>query len=144
MPLPPLQEPKSLMTRIWGQTKACVATVPLALALLVSNALQMASLVFFPFSRRLFRRANREIANAWWGACDLWAEHWWKIDIEITGDNIPAEENAMVISNHQSMADITTLCVIDFAILVGLPIPDHCPDIARWHEAVSARPSAKN
>jgi glutathione S-transferase len=53
-------------------------------------------------------------------------------------------DNEFVAGAKFSVADITTLCVIDFAILVGLPIPDHCPDIARWHEAVSARPSAKN
>jgi len=69
----------------------------------------MSSLIFRPFSRTLFRRANREIANAWWSACDLWSEHWWNIEIRITGDEIPVEENALVVSNHQTMADITTL-----------------------------------
>lgn len=42
-----------------------------------------------------------------------------------------------------SIADITALCTIDFAAgAARVPIPDHCENLKRWHEAVSARPSA--
>ena len=57
--------------------------------------------------------------------------------------NTQLADNEFVAGETFSVADITTLCVIDFAILVGLPIPDGCPNITRWHDAVSARPSAK-
>ncbi len=105
----PLPEPTRLSARVIGLLKGCIAAPVLFLSVLVCNALQMSSLVFWPFSRRLVRKLNREIANAWWGACDLWAEHWWKIDIVIVGDEIPDDENALVLANHRTMADITTL-----------------------------------
>lgn len=41
-----------------------------------------------------------------------------------------------------SVADITTLCVADFAKFVGLDIPADCPNFARWYAAAAARPSA--
>ncbi|HEY4403315.1 MAG TPA: glutathione S-transferase [Xanthobacteraceae bacterium] len=42
-----------------------------------------------------------------------------------------------------SIADITTLVTVDFAKWIKLPIPDHCVNLRRWYDAVSARPSAK-
>ncbi len=41
-----------------------------------------------------------------------------------------------------SIADITALVVVDFAAWVKLSIPDSAANLQRWHEAVSARPSA--
>jgi glutathione S-transferase len=41
-----------------------------------------------------------------------------------------------------SVADITTLCAIDFAVgAAQVEIPDDAPNLQRWHEMVSARPS---
>lgn len=42
-----------------------------------------------------------------------------------------------------SMADICLLTTVDFAAWIGLAMPDDCPNLAAWHAAVSARPSAK-
>jgi len=42
-----------------------------------------------------------------------------------------------------SLADITALVTIDFAKWIKLAIPESCVNLRRWHEAVSARPSAK-
>src|SRR5450631_2084537 len=42
-----------------------------------------------------------------------------------------------------SIADITTLVTVDFAKWIKLAIPDHCVNLRRWHDEVSARPSAK-
>jgi glutathione S-transferase len=41
-----------------------------------------------------------------------------------------------------SMADIVLLTSIDFAGFIGLTIPDDLTNLRRWHEEVSARPSA--
>lgn len=49
---------------------------------------------------------------------------------------------AFVAGDDYSVADITTLCAVDFAGICGLPIPEGCTDLRRWHTAVSARPSA--
>ena len=46
--------------------------------------------------------------------------------------------------DRYSIADITGLCVIDFAAsLVGLPPGADLVNLGRWHAAVSARPSAR-
>ena len=52
-------------------------------------------------------------------------------------------DNAFVAGDRFSVADITTLCTVDFARVARLTIPDGCANMKRWHEAVSARPSVK-
>jgi glutathione S-transferase len=42
-----------------------------------------------------------------------------------------------------SIADITALCVVDFAAFAGLPIPDVNQHTQAWHQKVSVRASAK-
>ena len=42
-----------------------------------------------------------------------------------------------------TIADITLLTTIDFAIFIGIAIPDDMPNLAAWHERASARPSAQ-
>ena len=58
-----------------------------------------------------------------------------KIDERLAG-------NAFLAGEIFSLADITALCAIDFGISRKLPIPDGCANVRRWHEEVSARPSA--
>jgi len=109
MPLPPLQPPARLSARLWGTTKGIVVGSLLFSTLIMSNAVQTASLVIKPFSARTFRRINREIADYWWGLCDKFSEHLYKIKIIFSGDDVPSKENAFVMPNHQEMADITVL-----------------------------------
>ena len=42
-----------------------------------------------------------------------------------------------------SVADITALIAVDFAARVEDGIPDNHPNVKRWHEVVSTRPSAQ-
>lgn len=42
-----------------------------------------------------------------------------------------------------SIADITALCAMDFAIFVNIPIPEECLNMKRWYMETSSRPSAK-
>lgn len=51
--------------------------------------------------------------------------------------------NAFMAGDRFTFADITNLCAIDFAIFAGMPIPETCPNVARWYMTVSARPAAK-
>lgn len=51
-------------------------------------------------------------------------------------------DNIYIAGTHYSIADITALCAIDFARVVKLRIGDERPHLKRWHDAVSARPSA--
>ena len=58
------------------------------------------------------------------------------VDRELAGRTFIAGE-------RYSVADITALCAIDFGRIVDIRIAPEQKHLARWHEAVSARPSAK-
>ncbi len=82
----------------------------LVLVLVVINVFQMLSFVVIrPFSLTAFRKFNSYCAHLWWGWCTSAVQILHGIRLEITGDDIPRHENAVVILNHQSMADITVL-----------------------------------
>jgi len=49
-------------------------------------------------------------------------------------------DNEFIAGERFSIADITTVCTIDFAGWIKMPIPDSAENLKRWHEAVSARP----
>ena len=51
-------------------------------------------------------------------------------------------DNRYVAGNRFTMADITALCAMDFAIFGGLNIPQHCTGVLRWYDEVSSRPAA--
>lgn len=53
------------------------------------------------------------------------------------------EGRKFVVGNLYSIVDISAMVVIDFAKWIKIPIPDDAPNLARWHKAVAARPSAK-
>ncbi len=52
-------------------------------------------------------------------------------------------DREFVAGANYSVADITALIAVDFARVVGLKVTDEWPNLARWHGAMSARPSAK-
>lgn len=51
-------------------------------------------------------------------------------------------ERPFVAGDKYSIADITALCAIDFAAFNKLSIQPDQKNLARWHQAVSSRPSA--
>jgi len=53
------------------------------------------------------------------------------------------KDRPFVAGDRFSVADITTLCAIDFMRPIRMPVPDDCVHVKRWHADVSARPSAK-
>jgi 1-acyl-sn-glycerol-3-phosphate acyltransferase len=77
--------------------------------LLVTNVAQMMSLVLLPFSKKFFRSVNRFCANAWWSACVITGKKLNGMKILTSGDPIPENENAILVVNHQQMADIYAL-----------------------------------
>ncbi len=52
-------------------------------------------------------------------------------------------EAEYVAGDHYSVADITALVTVDFAAWTKVAVADDLSNLRRWHEAVSARPSAK-
>jgi glutathione S-transferase len=51
--------------------------------------------------------------------------------------------NEFVAGSRYSVADITALITVDFARAVKMSPPEGCAHLRRWHELVSARPSAQ-
>jgi len=80
-----------------------------AYLILILNPIQAASALIYPFSKPLCRRINRWCARSVWGLWVLMAERFNGIDLRFTGDRITPRENAMIISNHQSIADVMVL-----------------------------------
>lgn len=51
-------------------------------------------------------------------------------------------DSEFIAGDRFSMADITGLCGVDFSVRCRVPLPKELTHLARWHAAVSARPSA--
>lgn len=109
MPLPSLPNPRGVTARLKGLMLAFLACAFLGPTLLLCNLAQTLSLLVLPFSRRTFRRFNRAVADIWWGWCVSVSRRLHGIRIELSGDAVPDEENALVLINHQQMSDITFL-----------------------------------
>ena len=56
--------------------------------------------------------------------------------------NARLEESEFVAGDFYSMADITALCVVDFAAWIKLTVPPTYTDLAAWHARMKARPSS--
>ena len=52
-------------------------------------------------------------------------------------------QSAYVAGERYTIADITALCVVDFASFAKMGIPEANTNTKRWHTDVSSRPSAK-
>ncbi len=52
-------------------------------------------------------------------------------------------QSPYIAGERYTIADITALCVVDFASFAKMSIPEANTNIKRWHADVSARPSAK-
>jgi 1-acyl-sn-glycerol-3-phosphate acyltransferase len=89
-----------------------VSSVIMFLILLAINVGQMSSLALYPISTKLFRKANRMFAQTWWGLSVLWLEKLFGMNFIITGDELNEKENLILLSNHQSMADIPSLFIL--------------------------------
>ena len=109
MPLQPLKENRSPISNAVASIRAALMSAfGLGLLILV-NGIQMLSLLVRPFSTRAFRKINRACADAWWGMCVSGAKRLNGSQILVTGADIPFREDAIVVSNHQQMPDITTI-----------------------------------
>ena len=57
--------------------------------------------------------------------------------------NVRLADREFVAGGRYTIADISTMVLTDMAVrMVKLAIPDDCPHMRRWYDAVAARPSA--
>jgi len=106
-------EPAARSARVRGLLKALPVVIILMSTLLAFNGLQVLSVLVYPVSPGAFRRFNRWAANTWWGWCVRTSRWMNGVELLISGDDIPAAEDAIVVLNHQQMSDVTFL--MDFA-----------------------------
>ena len=109
MPLDVLPHPKSALSKVGALIKGTIMIPLFFVPLLIINLIQSLSVLLLPISRQWVRSINRACAGGWWTLCDLLAKHAYGIEIVIEGDELPLQENIMVVANHQSMPDINTL-----------------------------------
>ena len=131
MPQPPLKAPKSISTKTMGNLKGVAAFLYFFTICIVINCLQVLSLLIRPFSLKAFRRINRTLVGFWWGQCVTGAVIY-GIKPVITGDELPREENAVLIANHQDMADIPFLFFIAKSIGRIGDMKWYVKDILKW------------
>ncbi len=111
MPLPPLRAPDRGRLRAWAITLPAV--VFLGAALMLANGLQTLSLLALPLRQgAVFRAMNTGIAGCWWGLCVVLARRLHGARVVISGDPLPEREDAIVVANHQQMADIPQLMAL--------------------------------
>jgi lysocardiolipin and lysophospholipid acyltransferase len=112
MPGTPLSDAHTSGRRLRAWIFAPPVVALLSVTLLAMNLLQLASVVLLPFSRRAFRAFNGAAADAWWGLSVTMGELVYGIGFAATGDPLPAGENALLVVNHQTMADIPFLLAL--------------------------------
>jgi len=105
VPLGPLKDSSGPLATLRALVLLAVGFV----TLLFFNLVQIASVAMLPFSRSAARKLNRWCADTWWGWCVSAAELLYGVRVEITGDEVPMRENALLIVNHQQMPDIPAL-----------------------------------
>jgi len=112
MPLPPLSNDENFAKRLWRNLRVAIPVAFWFGFLMVINLTQTLSLVIKPFSATTFRRVNRWCAGTWWGGCVVFAERFNGTRIIVSGEDLPSDENVLVVSNHQQMPDITTIMAL--------------------------------
>jgi len=112
MPLPPLSNDESFAKRLWRNLRVSIPVAFWFAVLIVLNLTQTLSLVIKPISPSIFRRFNRWCASFWWGGCVVFADRFNGTRIIVSGEDLPTDENVLVVSNHQQMPDITTIMAL--------------------------------
>lgn len=86
-----------------------LGAISFGVLILILNPLQMLSVLVRPFSKPAFREVNRWFARFIWGIWVVMAERLVGVEVRFTGDPIVKGDNAVVLSNHQTMTDVMVL-----------------------------------
>jgi len=95
---------------VWGPINLILSFLPL----LILNLFQILGLAIYPFSKSTYRKFQRGIAFAIWGWWGFAAQRICGLEIVVNDDVISEKENAIVICNHQEMADIIVILCYAF------------------------------
>lgn len=109
MPLSYIKEDSPWPRRVKENAIGWLALVTLVPLLLGANVVQTMSALISPLAPNGVRRLNRWLANWWWGLCARFTRHIGRAEVRVSGHDVPENENAILLCNHQSMSDITVL-----------------------------------
>ena len=82
--------------------------------------------------------SDREEVNKAWGETNVGYS---KKQFQFLNKHL--ENNKYIAGDGYSIADITALCSVDFAKVIGLRVTEELPHLQRWHDDMKARPSYK-
>lgn len=116
--------------------RGCISALLLATSLVITNSVQMLSLLILPFSRRAFSIWNRMAVSYWAKSCIILMENISRTPVRLEGDEISVGENAIMIPNHQSFVDI--MMTIKLAEKPGRlgDIKQFAKDIIKWFPGI--------
>jgi 1-acyl-sn-glycerol-3-phosphate acyltransferase len=115
------------------RTVLCLVLLPLiGLEVLFFNFLQTLSLVLLPFSGKAFRAINRNLARIWFSSLGLFLDYLPGLEILLTGDYLPQNENAFVVANHQSGADIPVIMWLAYKCRRTADLKWFVKDVIKW------------
>ncbi|MBI2711892.1 MAG: 1-acyl-sn-glycerol-3-phosphate acyltransferase [Bdellovibrio sp.] len=96
-----------MIQKVWLAFTGLVSILVIIFTLLLINATQLLSAILVrPFSEMAFRRYNTGCAAFIWRWCIIAVEKVQAVPIIFTGDELPQNENAVIISNHQELTDV--------------------------------------
>lgn len=104
---------------------AALASIFLVVTILLGNLIQLPTLLVRPFSSRAFREVNCFLVAAWWTLFIRVFEWAGRVQPILSGHLGFNPENALLIANHQSMADIPGILI--FAER------SHRLDVVKWY-----------
>jgi glutathione S-transferase len=91
----------------------------------------------------VFRHLHPKMAHLEVPQVEAWGQlNREKVRLELARLDTRLAESRFVSGANYSIADITALVAIDFMKPAGLGTPDTFENVVRWHQEVSARPSA--
>ena len=100
-----VREPQGL-SWVWSWLRALPFMVVTGVALACYQTMQYPTLLIYPFSRALFRRVNQRICWIWISTLAWTTTRLAGMRVEVLGDELPLQRNALAIGNHQQMPDI--------------------------------------
>ena len=98
----------------------------------VINPIQMLSALIYPVSPRACRAVNRWCARFIWGWWVLLGEAQSGAKIRFVGDRPPWRENALIISNHQTMLDVLIMLCLAWRCGRVEDLKFFVKDVVKW------------
>ena len=95
--------------RLYKKIRAYILALFIFLPVLVINIPQILTLLVKPFSQRSYRQINRYFADRYWAYLVYMVETVNGIEVSFSGDKLPDDDNALLLPNHQNIADIPIL-----------------------------------